>query len=291
MKKLFVIVAIVSLLFTGNVMAQSATADAQADAQADLGGVTINNEAPAIGAGAFATEEGDITNINRNFPYPGGTVLPQTNGFFTAPTPDSSFRNIKEILNTMSIHAEQDTLLLSEDALRDLAAKGGVKAHKQTFRGPKQVKRVKWSGLRKLYITIKEPEGAIPVTMLDGEAKNGTTNTLHVIGRMGLLAIKDGCTHMVFNLQGAHRKVEASGWGIGLHSNAAAVSESGKVAGIGGGGLGYSRNVTGPEDRPWLHAVGVVDPDVVASEAAKTEALKLEAKNNRKSYGHRKSIP
>lgn len=234
-------------------------------------------------------EQGDITTINRNFPNPGGTVLPQTNGFFTSPTPDSSFRNLKEILSAMSIHEEQDTLLLNEEALQSLARKGGVKAHIQTFRGPKQVERVKWSSERKLYITIKEPEGAIPVTLLDGEAKNGTTNSIHVIGRMGLLAIKNGCTHMVFTLQGAHRKVEAKGWGIGLHTNSAGVSQDGQVSAIGGGGLGYSSNVTGPEDRPWLQAVGVVDPDVVAREAAIIKAKKLEAKNV--DWGYKKSAP
>ena len=290
MKKLVIVFTLVSLLFAGNVMAQQATSssDSAANAEADLGGVTINNKAPAIGPGAFATQEGDITTINRNFPYPGGTVLPQTNGFFTSPTPDSSFRNIAEILKSMSINDDNKTLLLNEQALGALAAKGGVKAHIQTFKGPKQVKRVKWSGERKLYITIVEPEGTIPVTMLDGEAKNGTTNTLHVIGRMGLLALKDGCTHMVIKLQGAHRKVEANGWGIGIHSNTAAVSQEGQVGAIGGGGFGYSRNVTGPEDRPWLHAFGVVDPDVVAREAAKIEANKLKKGNN---IGHRKPRP
>jgi hypothetical protein len=258
-------------------MAQSA--DAQANAQAELGGVVIN---PFFAPGAFATEEGDYTNINRNFPNAGMTPLPHTNGFFTAPTPDSSFKSIRDILHALSNGGE---LRFSRDSLKDMAKGGDVTANLYVIRDESQVPRVYTKGDsidrvdgRKveldefLVITIEKPlvqdgkvvgvqkpEGILVTGFVDSAADDGDTTSLQVIGAAGLKAMDDGNNYMVITAEGAHRMVTASGWGIGFYGLTAGLSDTGKYGTVAGGGPGYSSNQTGPEDKPWIQGyVGIV---------------------------------
>src|SRR5210317_669701 len=84
MKKLFIlIVCVCSLAMVGNVYASSSS---DSDSEAN--------------AGASIDSHDNITNksYDRKFVNPGGIPIPMTNGFFTAPTPDSSFRSIIDII-------------------------------------------------------------------------------------------------------------------------------------------------------------------------------------------------
>ena len=112
--------------------------------------------------------------------------------------------------------------------------------------------------------------------MIDGEADDGETNSLQVIGIAGLEAIKDGNNFMMLTAEGAHRKVEASGWGIGFYTTGGLISSNGQESGIMGGGTGYSSNETGPEDRPWIQGyVGCREMQFLIDQIKAFEAPKV----------------
>jgi selenophosphate synthetase-related protein len=112
---------------------------------------------------------------------------------------------------------------------------------------------------------------------LDGEADDGDTNSLQVIGEIGLAVVKDGNNYMVLTSEGAHRKVEAEGWGIGFYTTGGIISDSGKASGIMGGGTGYAQNETGPEDRPWIQGYfGVKEVQVETEKQVKTSMEQIQ---------------
>lgn len=249
MKKLFIILSVVcSLAIVGNAVAGS-----DADANADAGATITDNSSQKN------------TNYDRKFVIPGNIPLPMTNGFFTAPTPDSSFRSIKDILR---VFGDGNTLKISEGALEKSAKGGDVDLHLQIVRGDEAVPRVytkDFKGDKWLTIGIEKPifekgkligterlEGLNVTGLIDGESDDAETNSLQVIGKVGLKALADGNNFLIITAEGAHRKVEASGWGIGTYTVYGGNWDNGKQSGGGGGGLGYASNETGPEDRPWI---------------------------------------
>ena len=178
--------------------------------------------------------------------------MPMTNGFFTSPTPDSSFRSIKELFD---VFGDGTTLKMTEGALMSLAKGGKVDTNFQVINDENRVKRAynkDFKGDRWLWITIQKPVGFEPTALVDGEADHGDTNSFHVLGRMGLKALKDGNNVMVITSEGAHRMVQAKGWGIGLYVAGGVTSSNGKEAISPGGGTGYAQNTSGTEDMPWL---------------------------------------
>lgn len=212
---------------------------------------------------------------NRQFVNSGVTPIPGTNGFFTAPTPDSSFRPVRELIYYLTGDANALSVRLSEGAVENLAKGGDVEANIQMVR--EEVARAtadedgtKWLTISYIAPVFEMKEGEkvmigvrkekIDVGAFgDGEADDGDTNSFMVIGKIGLKAIAKGFDHLQITSEGAHRKVEASGWGVGTYTVGGAVSDSGKTSGLVGGGLGYASNETGTEDRPWIQGnVGMI---------------------------------
>lgn len=225
-------------------------------------------------------EDNSVYN-NRQFVSPGNVPMPGTNGFFTNPTPDSSFRSIKDILRAFNGQGTY-CMVVSRSALKNWAKGGDVDTNYQIMRGHDQVTRIygdDYEGTELLYIAIEEPifgenakgetvlkgtvrpEGLVTTAMVDGEADDSDTNSLQVIGKVGLKALDDGNNYMVITAEGAHRMVVADGWGIGFYTTGATVSESGKQSGLAGGGTGYAYNESGPEDKPWIQGYVAVGPE------------------------------
>ena len=271
MKKLFLSLIVVSCL--------AITVNAFADSSAVVDNVNAGAES-AIIDNSVNTDKSRV--YNRQFVNPGVTPLPQTNGFFTAPTPDSSFRSIRDILRAFG-DGKSLRLRMSEGALERLAKGGDVVSHLQIFRGDEQVPRIytkDFDGDKFLTIGIEDPiiedgkvlgtkkiDGLTTTGLIDGAADDADTKSLQVIGKAGLKALKDGNNFMIITAEGAHRKVEASGWGIGFYTVGGQVSDGGQTSGIVGGGTGYAQNETGPEDRPWIQGyVGVKDDPMLKSE-------------------------
>jgi hypothetical protein len=258
MKKLIIAVICMSMVMVGgNALAQQATANVQ-----DVGAEAV-----------YAPTDNSVNTSNvydRKFVNPGVYAFPQTNGFFTAPTPDSSFRGMQEFL---AIFGDGKAVVLSDGAVNQLA-KGGfdTEVNYQIVNDKSIVPRVKFEGTKYIKITIEKPADVKVVALVDGEADDNDTNSLMVLGQMAQEAIKDGCNVLVITAEGAHRAVEAKGWGIGTAVTGGAVNNSGKEAVVGGGGTGYSSNATMSEDMPWLQGFAAVDP--TDAKLAKVEAKK-----------------
>lgn len=254
MKNLFIILSIMCLVVVG---ASNVFADTEAEAKAK--------------AGAELTQiDNSVTNskvYNRQFVNAGITPIPGTNGFFTAPTPDSSFRMAKELIFYLTGDPEALSVRLTEGALENLAKGGDVDANVQVIRAALATAKADDDGVKWLTISYIAPivkdgkltgvrkEDISVGAMADGEADDGDTNSFMVIGRVGLKAMYAGFDHLQITSEGAHRAVEASGFGIGTYTVGGSISDSGKTSGLVGGGLGYASNETGTEDRPWIQGV------------------------------------
>ena len=197
----------------------------------------------------------DSHDIDRDFPNAAVISLPGTGaGFYVRPSKDSSFRNIKELLSFYN--------RFTEGACEKLAAGGSSKIHLQILNDENQIARAEAddNGDRWIKIVLVKPDEPFKMTgLIDGEAKNGGTNSFQVLGAMALKAIADGNNILYITNEDQHRMVEASGWGIGLYTVGAKVSRDGMNGGVAGGGLGWATNKSMTEDKPWYHGfVGVV---------------------------------
>jgi hypothetical protein len=259
MRKMFII----SMVCVGLILVGANAYAQQANADASVNGV--------VAGSSITTSSGDV--FNRNFVNPGNTPLPMTNGFFTAPTPDSSFRSIRDILANLEGDGAFE-MRISESALKEIAKGADVEGTLQIIKDDVIVPRVYTKDTDKkdriLTIAIEKPifgknekgetvvvgtadiEGLQNTGLVDGEADDGDTNSFQVLAERGLKVLADGNNYMVVTSEGAHRKVEASGWGVGTYGVYGGVSDTGKESGAGGGGTGYASNETGPEDRPWF---------------------------------------
>jgi hypothetical protein len=198
-----------------------------------------------------------VKSINRNLPIPGNTPIPGTNGFFTAPTPDSSYKDMREFLRFAGP-------IFSEGAFESMKKGADLDTHFQLFNEDMVVRAnpITIEGLRENVRYVKvvidhngavEKEGDIRFfAAVDAEADDAETNSVQVLGNMGDRCAEEGGNILVLTNQGAHRIVEASGWGIGFYTVGSQISDGGQTAGLVGGGTGYASNEAGPEDRPWL---------------------------------------
>ena len=147
MKKMLIVISVLSCLFlVGNVFGQSVSgskSDADANSQS---GVLIDN----------SHQSSKVTNNDRKL-VQGVPVMAGTNGFFTSPTPDSSFKSIKDILRAFG---DGTTLRITEGALENMAKGGDVESHLQIIRGSDAVPRIYTSDFKDtkwLTIAIEKP--------------------------------------------------------------------------------------------------------------------------------------
>jgi len=257
-KKVLVGIAMVALITVTPAMAflDDNSVDNSTNATAEVNDVSANNSQ------GQSIDSHDVNKVKsaRFLPNPGIVPMPGTNGFFTAPTPDSSFRSIRELVKMDDPNAT--CLRVTEGTLEEWASGGDSDVNYQKVReirvlarGNKDTTKLldgTDEEARWLNICIEMPKGFKTAAFVDGEADDGDTNMLNVLGKAGDKAVEDGVTTLVITAEGAHRSVEASGWGIGLYMLGSDVSKGGSTAGIMGGGTGYASNETQTEDNPWF---------------------------------------
>jgi hypothetical protein len=241
------------MLVVGLVVGMSSTAMADSNA-----------EVKDVAASISTTDNSTNKVYNRQFVNSGMTPIPGTNGFFTAPTPDSSFRMAKELIYYLTGDPQAISVRLTEGALENLAKGADVDANLQVVRADVAMAKADDDGVKWLTVSIIAPivkdnkvvgvrkENVNVGAFADGEADDRETNSFMVIGKIGLKALKAGFDHFQITSEGAHRAVEASGFGIGTYTVGGSISDSGKSSGLVGGGLGYAWNDTSTEDRPWV---------------------------------------
>lgn len=269
MKKMFIFIAFIfaTVFINSNAFAIDSI-DAKAGSKSSIDNHSIN----------------EYNTYDRKFANTGVVQFPQTNGFFTTPTRDSSYRSIKDFVRLFDDDGDF-MVLLSEGAIDEMARGGDVISHLQIVRGPNQIKRIYdsnykcsekwlWVGIEKP-IFVKNEKGelvfygtekiaGLNVTgIIDGEADDSNTNSMQVVGKLGQKALKDGNNYMVITDESYHRMVAASGFGVGVYIGGGLTNESGKESLSPGGGTGYSSDRTTPEDKPWIHGYVGVKNDVV----------------------------
>lgn len=253
LKKMLVLMLVIGMVgFAGNVFAE----------------VNANANVENVSAGITQEDNSSSKIYNRQFVQSGITPLPQTNGFFVAPTPDSSFRKAKDLIMFITGDPNAISVRLTEGALEELAKGGDVESHVQVVREKIATAKADEDGVKWFTISIIDPilekkgdkmvvtgvkrDPMVVGAMADGEADDEDTNSFQVIGDVALKALKKGFNHLEITSEGAHRGVFASGFGIGTYAVYGTVNNSGKDSGLGGGGLGYASNQTGTEDKPWI---------------------------------------
>jgi hypothetical protein len=260
-KKMLIIMLSIGLVagISSNVFA-----DQSANANAEVNSQQVQVDESAQSASITTTDNSRNTVNNRQFVNPGVTPIPGTNGFFTAPTPDSSFRQVKELIYYLTGDPNAVSVNLTEGACENLAKGADVDINLQVVRERFAIAKADKEGVRWITISMIAPvvkDGKVVdlrkedfnvAGFTSAEADDGNTDSFQVIGKVALKAIKANLNHLQITAEGAHRKVESSGWGIGLYTTGAKVSDGGTVSGLAGGGTGYASNEAGPEDRPWI---------------------------------------
>jgi hypothetical protein len=214
-KKMLVLILTIGLVagFSSNVLADSsATADANTSVGID------NSDRSAASIDDHSTNTSKV--YNRQFVNPGNVPFPQTNGFFTAPTPDSSFRQVRELIFALTGDPNATSVNLTEGACEELAKGGDVESNIQIVRDRLRVAKADQDGTRWITLSMIAPivqDGKlVGVKKTDfrvagfavAEADDGDTDSFQVIGKL------------------ADQAIEA----------------------------GYASNEAGPEDRPWVQA-------------------------------------
>lgn len=182
-------------------------------------------------------------------PNSGPVPIPGSPGWFTVPTPDGDFIAIKDIIQFGSIY--------SKSALENMAKWGHTRVTYAMINEDKIETTHK-----KIMIVIdpaaikKVAKEGTHIAFVNGSATDGKTNSIQLMAKMALKALKNGANVITFQAEGAHRKVEAFGWGIGF-----SYVKSGET-GMGTGGTGISGGATGPEDRPWIQGNAFADVEI-----------------------------
>jgi hypothetical protein len=238
-KKLLIVLMSVTLISLFTVPAMAFLDDNSTD--------NSTNASAETEAAASVTQIDNSTNkanasqtraIPGNVPIPGGT------GFFTTPTPDGSFETLKTALMFANMFSEQ--------ALVSLAAGGSVRIFVKDL-SPKISATFEDSNNKMIKIVLDVPKGLTYKGPANGEAKNGSTNSIQVMAAIALKALRNGSNVVYFAAEGAHRGVETSGWGIGFAHTKASHDN------VSAGGTGYAAAKAGPQDKPWLQGFAFVE--------------------------------
>ena len=265
MKKMLVtVVAVIALVVSPMaVMADQTNVNSSTINEAD-NAASANVGEVGSSSGAVIDNSGQDNSVRggngpRYLPNAGVTPIPGTNGFFTAPTPDSSYRDMIEFLRFAGP-------IFSEGAFEEMKKGADLESNFQMFNTANRVKRAdaivnegEETPIRYVKVVIDRngniaKEGDIRFfAAVDAEADDEETNSVQVLANMGDACADAGGNILVLTKQNAHRRVFASGWGIGFYTVGSQVSSGGQTAGLVGGGTGFAKNRTGPEDMPWLH--------------------------------------
>ena len=227
------------MAFAGN----KADAEAVAGAQA---GIEFNDNS-----------ENKVT--DRDFVGSSPSVTAGTNALFLPNSGDDvSFRRVQELIKFGGVFSETSLKIMTG---------GSIAGHFDAINDFDKPMNKYEDGERYILISLgikvvdpNKPDNFIVLppaqfrmsAPFDYEAKNIKTTSFQLIAEAALDAINNGDNVLWVEFEGWKDKANASGWGIGTHTAAGAISDSGKASGVGGGGLGYSSNEVGMEKKPWI---------------------------------------
>lgn len=217
-----------------------------------------SNKAKAqSGASIEFTDNSEAEVIDRDFVGSSPAVTAGTHALFLKNTGDDvSFRRVQELIKYGSI--------FSEDSLRALRKGSDIEGHFTAINNFAKPDVKQSDGERYIMIVTIEPKGFRMAAPFDKEADDKDTNSFALIADAALDALDNGDNILFVEFEGWKDKVHAGGWGIGTHTAAGTISDSGKASGVGGGGFGISANEVGEEKQPWIRGYSGCIPTMLS---------------------------
>lgn len=272
MKKLIVIVALLSLVFSANAFAQTANANADANANAIGGGASADQAQQQL------MQQGiDLDQFNnsfnsrsmRGFAIPNDVNFPAIMNYFGAQPQSVEYQDVANLITYVNIFSE-DTLAAAVSQFGPKARMKDINVFKQTVAKPGKIHGQRWIMivLTAPKTQIKDSKGKVPffVGSVAGWANSEEELMDEVLYATALEALRKGCNVLQLTAQGAAKDAISSGWGIGFNSTYSTITGGGGNGGQGigtvtSGGTGYSKARAGSRDLPWLQGMGLVVAD------------------------------
>jgi len=260
MKKYFVIIAAVCLMFSLSVPAMAdntATATATTNSSATSNPTAFNGD-----VGSNNVNEAADMDRGRQFVNPAVQQYGPVLNYFGQPLPSEGFQPVEQLI-MYSCFFTQGSLESMLKGVEDAEAEFKVaNARIANAKPAAEDGTTKWI---KIVISRDKYQGANVgfKGFITAYSDDKRTNMTEVMAKAALEAMKNGCNVIHFTAQGAVRDVMSSGWGIGFNTTQAQVYGGDlKQSNVSGGGLGYSSAKAGTRDLPWLQGFGLVDADL-----------------------------
>lgn len=235
------------------------------------GSPTINapgNDVAASMAGAGAEANNNQTfeasDAFRPFANSGGANFPAIPSFFGPDTPGPTYQRVEFILPLKSEwkRYELDVSIIETDIMfrcryflktRKTLIKELNSRTKSDFFDPLKSSLKEKPG-DTIHIITAPPKGKFKmIGHITLWAEDKYTTSFELMGKACLLAMKLPTAKSVLIMsQGCEKKVETSGWGIGVNHTTATISDSQSSGTVNSGGTGYSSGEAGNTGRPWL---------------------------------------
>ena len=215
---------------------------------------------PAFAGTATSNTDVDATAINapvnigaRGFAIPAETTFAPLPSYLGAATPSSSFQSIQTILTY--------GITFTKSELERMAKGSGV--FKSVKVKAKALIDVEGPNTDDPVLTIylrKPTEGKImQIGFITANAENVDNNSVEVLGKAGLAALKMNANALHVTAEGAHRILKAFGWGFGSNTTHASMNGTEQDYGnVTSGGFGLSGGTAGYKDMPWLQMFALV---------------------------------
>jgi len=193
--------------------------------------------------------------VNRQFAIPGQIVYPIAPSYFGAPTPGNQFVPLAKLTQyTTSWNMSKIKHILDDEGW------GGKDVESRAYVDRGSVS----TPADKVIVTATKPKNAVSVeevglvtvaiTNDKGLSIDAFATTLAEASE--LVDTSDGSIAVVqFLAEGVLRKMEATGWGIGLSFTGATMSSGQNLGTVSTGGTGWSTGSAGYMDHPWLQAL------------------------------------
>ena len=216
MKKLLIIMSMISLLFAFTVPAIAQEVGAEANASAG-----IYSEAYPIPRGFLISPE---------IHYPGLI------GYSGPATPGPLFRDVKQLL----LYADTFTV----KSLQDIVLKSGLLKREDVIKDKKLL-------AKEIQFVVTKVEGATLIEFGTTRSTEGA-DSVDVMAMAGVCAAKKGADIVHINAQGVSRSIKSLGWGVGLAFSRATIGTSEDASGVSGGGTGVAGGSAKINDVPWI---------------------------------------
>lgn len=252
MKKLFTIIAIVTLLIitpaTGafafldnNSVDNSTNANADADAN-----TTVNNTI------TFPEPRATTTVYNngkgyRGFANPAETTMAPMPSYFGKATRNYNVQPAKAMVMFMDTYTRKQLESIMTDVKANVSRHTGMVPKADRKPGDKIT----------VVFDIPDKDSVLQRALITTHAKKITTKSCSVLFGSMLVALNYGADLLYVTAEGASSELRSFGWGVGLAYTRATLSHDESTGGVAAGGFGISGGKAGYRSYPWLQTIAL----------------------------------